>query len=248
VLRLDHGPELTPEQLVEGLGLLDPARAPEGRPRVAGVMIASVDGRATVEGRSSKLGHPEDRRVLRGLRAAADAVLAGTATLAAERYADLLDPDQRAARAAAGRPPHPIVATVSRSGDVPWDVPVFGEPGVPCQVYTGREAGVPAWAVETEVEVLRPPSFLALLGHLHRHRGVRAVSCEGGPRVLRALVAEGCLDDLVLTVAPLLVAGDGPASLAGEALAPPPRMALAAAHRADDHLFLHYVRAPGPEQ
>lgn len=242
MLRLDPGPQTTPEALVAGLGLADPARAPSGRPRVVAVMIASVDGRATVDGRSSPLGHPEDRRLLRGLRADADAVLAGTATLAAERYARLLDPDQREVRLAAGRPPHPLVATVSRSGDVPWDVPVFAEAGVPCQVYAGAAQPVPDGAVETELEVLRPPSPPAVLEHLRRVRGIRSVTCEGGPRLLRALLAEDCVDDLLLTVAPLLVAGDGPASLGGPQLAPPPRMRLAGVHRADDHLFLRYVR------
>jgi riboflavin biosynthesis pyrimidine reductase len=198
-----------------------------------------------VQGRSGGLGHPEDRRLLRGLRAAADAVLAGTATLAAERYADLLDLDQREARAAAGRPAHPVVATVARAGAVPWDVPVFAEAGVPCQVYSGEPAAVPAFAVETDLEVLRPPDLLAVLGHLHRVRGVRAVTCEGGPRLLRALAACDGVDDLLLTVAPLLVAGDGPVSLTGPELAPPPRMRLRAVHRAQDHLFLHYARGTG---
>ncbi len=83
-----------------------------------------------------------------------------------------------------------------------------------------------------------------MLDPLGRTRGVRAVACEGGPRLLRALIARDAVDDLLLTVAPLLVAGDGPASLSGEELSPPGRMALAALHRAGDHLFLHYVRAP----
>lgn len=243
MLRLAPGPDVTPEALVEGLGLGEPAGAPAGRPRVVAVMIASVDGRATVQGRSSPLGQPEDRRLLRGLRAEADAVLAGTATLAAERYANLLDPGQRAARSAAGRPAHPVVATVTRSGTVPWDVPVFAEAGVPCQVYSGRPAAVPAGVVETEVAVMPGPDLRAVLEHLGRVRGVRAVTCEGGPRLLRALVAQDVVDHLLLTVAPLLVAGSGPVSLDGPELAPPARMRLEGLHRAGDHLFLHYVRA-----
>jgi len=120
---------------------------------------------------------------------------------------------------------------------------VFAEAQVPCQVYTGEPEEVPAAAVDTEVEVLRPPGVLAAVEHLGRARGVRAVTCEGGPRLLRALVAAGGVDDLLLTVAPLLVAGDGPASLGGPELVPPPTMRLEAAHRAGDHLFLHYVRS-----
>ncbi len=243
--RLEPADETTPEAFLAALGLRDAARAPAGRPRVVAVMIASVDGRATVQGRSGPLGHPEDRRLLRGLRAEADAVLAGTATLAAERYARLLDPDQRAARERAGRAPHPVVTTVSRSGRVPWDVPVFAEAGVPCQVYTGAGAAAPDGVVETEVEVLQPLELRAVLEHLRRERGVAAVACEGGPRLLRALVAEDCVDDLLLTVAPLLVGGDGPVSLEGQELAPPAGLGLRAVHRAGEHLFLHYARAAG---
>lgn len=211
-----------------------------GLPRVVAIMIASVDGRATLDGSSNKLGHPEDRALLRGLRAAADCLLAGTGTIAAEGYARLLDPGQRAAREAAGRPPHPLVVTVSRSGTVPWDTPVFSEAGVAKQVYSGRRVDVPAGVTETQVTEV--DDLRGALEHLHAARGVRSVACEGGPGLLRALLADDLVDDLLLTVAPLLVAGDGPASLAGDPLAGPPRMDLRHVLRADDHLFLHYAR------
>ena len=107
------GARATPREVVEALRL----RRPVGdRPRVVAAMIASVDGRATVDGRSVALGHPEDRGLLRELRTGADAVLAGPATLRAERYANLLDADQVEHRAAAGLRPHPVLATVSRRG------------------------------------------------------------------------------------------------------------------------------------
>ena len=79
------------------------------------------------------------------------------------------------------------------------------------------------------------------LGRLHAQLGVAAVLCEGGPTLLRRLVGEGCLDDLMLTLAPLLVAGDEPAPLTGEPLRPPAGMVLRAVLRADDHLVLHYA-------
>jgi hypothetical protein len=46
--------------IVAGLGLARGAKARNGRPRVAAAMIASVDGRAAVAGRSVGLGHPRD--------------------------------------------------------------------------------------------------------------------------------------------------------------------------------------------
>lgn len=237
---LREAPEpTTAADAVAALGLEQGGRA--GRPRVVAIMVASVDGRATVDERSGGLGHPEDRELLRGLRAAADCVLAGTGTIEAEKYANLLDEEQRADREAEGRSPHPILATLSRRGDFPWSVPVFAEAGVPKQLYAERAVELPAEAVDTVVEVT-DGGLRAALEHLHAERGVRSVACEGGPGVLRALLADDLVDDLLLTLAPLLVAGDGPTSLTGEALSPPTTLRLAGVRRADDHLFLHYAR------
>jgi riboflavin biosynthesis pyrimidine reductase len=80
---------------------------------------------------------------------------------------------------------------------------------------------------------------------LARDHGVRGVLCEGGPSLLSRLVAEGGLDDLLLTVAPLAVGGDGPGILQGDVLGPPaPRLSLRDVHRSEDHLFLHYGLRP----
>ena len=60
----------------------------------------------------------------------------------------------------------------------------------------------------------------AALAHLRAEHGVRSVLCEGGPTLLAALVAEGVLDELFLTISPALAGGgsaptilDGPAAL-----------------------------------
>ncbi len=230
---------VTAEEAVDELGLEQGGRP--GRPRVVAIMVASIDGRATVGERSGGLGHPEDRALLRGLRAAADCVLAGTGTIAAEKYANLLDPEQRAAREAAGRSAHPIVATLSRRGEFPWGAPIFGEQGVAKQLYSEQEVEIPDGAVETTLHVT-DGGLRRALEHLHAERGVRSVACEGGPGVLRALLADDLVDDLLLTLAPLVVAGDGPTSLTGEALDPPSELRLAGVRRAADHLFLHYSR------
>jgi riboflavin biosynthesis pyrimidine reductase len=229
--------------VVEDLRLRDAGRAPAGRPRVVAAMIASADGRAAVDGRSGGLGHPADRDLLRELRTGVDAVLVGSATLRAERYANLLDPPQRARRAAAGLPPQPLVATVSRDLDVPVDIGLFGEPDARVHVFTESAGEVTGRGAEVHVHRFDPGALrlAEALALLHAELGVAAVLCEGGPTLLRRLVGEGCVDDLMLTLAPLLVAGDEPAPLAGEALRPPARMALRAVLRADDHLVLHYA-------
>jgi riboflavin biosynthesis pyrimidine reductase len=219
--RLEPGATQIVRAYVEGLDLRSGPPAAGGRPRVVACMIGSADGRASVAGRSVALGHPADRALLRELRAAVDALLVGSRTLVAERYANLLDADHRELRVAAGLAEHPLVATISRSGQLP-DAPVVREPGVTVEVF--RDA---------------PAAVLDELGR----RGARAVLCEGGPALLREVIAAGCLDDLFLTVAPLLVAGAGPTILGGEALPEPARLPLREVQRAGDHVFLHYGRA-----
>lgn len=218
------------------------------RERVVADMVATADGRAAVEGRSVALGHPEDRALLRELRAAADAILVGTGTLAAERYASLLDDDARARRVAEGRPPHPLVVTTSRRLRLPVEeAPVFAERGVPILAFAEQAAATAAPpVVAADLEVVRLPAPLSLAAVLAalRARGVKGVLCEGGPSLLRRLVAEDLLDDLCLTVAPLLAAGGAPSILEGDVLPRAPHLTLRDVHRADDHLFLHYGLRP----
>jgi riboflavin biosynthesis pyrimidine reductase len=232
------GPWRAAADVIAGLRLRDDV--PADRPRAVGVMIASADGRAAVRGRSVPLGHPADRALLRTLRASVDAVVVGTRTLEAEKYANVLDPPERAARAAAGRPALPDIVTISRPGVIPAGVPLFDEPDATVRVYTEAEVRPPSTPATVCVHALRPLTLRAVLAHLRRDAGVEVVACEGGPTLLRGLVADGLIDDLLLTVAPLLVAGDEPAALAGPELDPAVRMSLAALHRAGDHVFCHY--------
>ena len=239
------GAERTTADLVAALGL--GTGRPDGRPQVAAAMIAAVDGRATVDGRSSGLGHPADTALLRELRTAVDAILVGPGTLRAERYADLLDDDQRERRTARGLAPEPIVATISRRGDVPVDIPLFAEARARIQVYTEASAAIiDGRGAEVAVERLAAGAATprAALEHLAAERGVRSVLCEGGPTLLRALVAGRCLDHLLQTLAPLIAGGDGPNVLDGDALDPPVRLGLHDVHRAGDHLFMHYLPVP----
>jgi riboflavin biosynthesis pyrimidine reductase len=133
---------LSPTEVVRALALRERG-AVGGRPRVAAVMIASIDGQATVAGRSRGLGHPVDRALMRALRASADAVLVGAATVRAERYARLFDAEDVAARVAAGLSERPPLVVATRSGDVPWDVGVFAESESSVIVATGTEVELP---------------------------------------------------------------------------------------------------------
>jgi riboflavin biosynthesis pyrimidine reductase len=208
-------------------------------------MIGAADGRATVDGRAGGLGSAADRGVLRGLRAVADALLVGSRTLVVERYATLLDPGHRDERRARGAEPTPVLATISRRADPAlFAVPVFGEPDQRIVVCTESVEQPPQAAAQVEFE--RFPagelSAAACLGRL-RKAGAELVVSEGGPTLLRELLAAGLVDDLVLTIAPALVAGGGKAVVEGAAFDPPLALELRSAHCGDDHLFLHYAPA-----
>jgi riboflavin biosynthesis pyrimidine reductase len=215
----DHAPA-TPEELVASRGTV-----PDGRPLVSAVMVASLDGRAAVAGSSRPLGGEYDLRLMLALRASADALLVGPGTVRAEGYGPL---------------PCPAVL-VSRSFDLPWEAGLFAAPGQPVLVYTGTAAGEPPpCGAAVEVVRLDEPSLDAVLADLHA-RGIRRLLCEGGPRLNRALLAAGLLDELFLTLSPLLTGDDGQtAILAGGALPAPLRLALRSVATADAELYLRY--------
>jgi len=219
--------------------LADAAPAVPGRPRTIGMMVAGVDGHATVDGRSGGLGSPEDRAVFRGMRERVDALLVGPGTLNAERYSTVLDPHQREARVAAGRSAEPPLATITRGLTLDPDLPLLHQSVVDALVYT--EADRP-FDVGDRVEVVWLPAATpaAALADLHR-RGVGTLACEGGPSLLAALVADGLLDELLLTVSPLLVGGVDPLTiLAGDIADGPRAVGLRGTWRGGGSLFLHY--------
>ncbi len=244
MLRFDEllpGPgEVQMDELVAGAALAD--HAPGDRPYVVANFVSSVDGRATFHGRSGQLGDDGDLEVFRALRREADAVLVGTGTLRAERYGRILKiPASRERRRRQGRAPEPLACTMTRRGDVPWDIPLFAEPEAEVVVFSGVELDVSGVAARVEVVVLDPFDVSAALRHLRAQRGVRSVLCEGGPTVLAALVRERLLDELFLTLAPALTGGGtGPALTSGPELLELRGLELAGVLERAGSLYLRY--------
>jgi len=217
------------------------ARALADRPYVYLNMVTSVDGRAALEGQSHALASDADTLLLTELRTLADAVLIGSGTLRAEGYGKLVgNPERVARRVAAGRPATPDAVLLSRSLDLPWDAGLFAAPEQPVIVYTGSDAEPPTVAAPLELVRLADPTPAAALADL-RARDVRALLCEGGPTLNRALLAAGVVDELFLTLSPLLTGSAGaPRIVEGDDLPAPVRLALEWVLRHDDELFLRY--------
>jgi riboflavin biosynthesis pyrimidine reductase len=184
-------------------------RAPADRPLVMVDMVTSIDGRATVDGRSKFLGSDADTEMLVELRTMADAVLVGPATVEAESYGDLAaTPQRRERRRAAGLAERPLAVLISRRGNIPWGAGLFAAPAQPVVIYSGVELSVPAQvAAAVEIHRVDPATPAAALADL-RARGVSVLLCEGGPSLLHSLLAERLVDELFLTLTPVVVADD----------------------------------------
>lgn len=230
------------EDLISGLGLA--ARSPDERPYTVANFVASVDGRATFGGRSGTLGDDGDRAMFRGLRGAVDAVIAGTVTMRTERYRRVItDADRRRQRAEAGLTPEPLAVIVTRSADVPADIPLFDEPEARVVVFTATEIDLAGARAQVEVVRLDPGelTFVTVMRQLRAEHGVRSLLCEGGPTLFGALVREGVVDELFLTLAAKLTGGGrGPAISNGPELPDPAPIRLIWALERAGSLYLRY--------
>jgi riboflavin biosynthesis pyrimidine reductase len=101
--------------------------------------------------------------------------------------------------------------------DLPWDAPLFTDGGGRVLLFTADREGDPP-ATATPVDVVREEGgrvdMATAMHHLRVERGIRAVLCEGGPRLHSQLQAAGLADELFLTIAPKLV-GAGTTILEG---------------------------------
>jgi riboflavin-specific deaminase-like protein len=206
-------PDVAETTVAEQVAALDlVAQAHDTRPYVITNFALTLDGHATIGGRSGAIGSATDTAMLVALRTRVDAVMIGAGTMRAENYGrPVSDPVKRERRERDGLAADPLMVVVSGRLDLPWDAPLFTEGHGEVLIATNSDEEPPA--TETPVGVFRQPDDLdlsALLGHLRAERGVRALLCEGGPRLHGQLVEEGLLDELFVTHAPKLAGGVGP--------------------------------------
>ncbi len=238
------GPAAPPEAFYTGLDL--GARAPADRPYVVANFISSVDGKATADGRSAPLGGPGDRAAFHLLRTQVDAVAAGTRTMLVENYGPLAKaPRLSELREREGRSGQPLGVVITRSGTVPFDIPLFADPSSRVAVYGPADMDVP----DTAAEVLRheigsdDDALAGAMRSLRADHDVRSLLCEGGPRLFSALLGADLIDELFLTFAPRLVGGDATGVTTGSPLAELRDLQLVSALEQAGTLFLRYRSA-----
>jgi len=187
----------------DGLGALYGVDRPDGpgRPWLGLCMVASLDGSTSLAGRSGALGNDNDRAVLSALRRAADVILVGAGTVAVEGYRPPRKDGQRIA-VVTSRLRLDLDSELFRSGAGLLVLPADGPETPP---------GIDAIRAGTGVVDLRAAlvALAALIG------GARFVQAEGGPQLNGALLEAGCVDEINLTIAPLLTGGPDGRIVAG---------------------------------
>jgi riboflavin-specific deaminase-like protein len=236
----DPGPT-TPAEQYSGLRLVE--RAHPERPYLVTNFALTLDGRATIAGRSGPIGSAADTEVLHRLRTQVDAVLIGAGTLRVERYGRVVpDPELRGHRERAEGLGHdPLAVIVTDSLQLPWDAGLFTSGWGRVLILTSSDAEPPDTATTLRVE--RHEGRVDLpraMATLRSERGVRAVLCEGGPRLHANLVQAELVDELFVTHAPKLALNEGPGLLENGLLERPTDLELVWLLEENGELFARY--------
>ncbi len=277
---LPPGPPATAQQIVESFGLhLPRAEATvttPARPRVLLNMVSTIDGRATIGGRSGPIGGPADREMFHALRTVVDAVLVGAGTARAEHYRTLVrEESSRALRRERGLQEQPLACIVSGRLELEADdIPLLSDPQARVAILTASQASLPEArppgetgaqvsaaggqksgdapsSAGAQIEYIRAAAHGHLdlpraLAQLHERFAIGTVLCEGGPHLNTQLLAAGLVDELFLTLGPLLAGGSGNTGealriLAGADFDPPVELDLLSVLKHESHLFLRYA-------
>lgn len=219
--------------------------AGDERPHVYLGMVASVDGAATVDGRTGGLGGAADRSAFRRLRETCDAVLVGAGTVRAERYGPpRAHPGTVERRRQRGLSDAPSVVVVSASLELDPAAALFADPQRWPVVLTvtdaepGRRAALAGRA--ELVDAGRDRVQLGVGLRALRSRGVRRLLCEGGPSLNAELLACDLVDEIFLTVAPTLVGGGAPRIVAPRPPVATRELSLVELREHDGELLLRY--------
>jgi riboflavin biosynthesis pyrimidine reductase len=211
-------------------------------------MVSSADGAAHLDGMTRGLSSDADRHLFALLRTLADVIVVGAGTVRAERYAPVrqheLWPDLRS-----GRTPTPPIAVVSARLDLDPSSRLIAEapPSARTIIITTAQAPAdrraaldgPAELIVAGRETVDPKAAVAALAE----RGHRRMLTEGGPHLLARIAEADLLDELCLTIGPVL-AGSGASRILAGPTSVMPLQPLILAHVLEDNgfLFCRYTR------
>lgn len=221
------------------------------RPQTTVVVAISADGKIAEASRNQVLfGSPADKAHLETQVAGADGVIFGAGTLRSGGSAmRVTNPELLKQREEQGKPSQPVQIVCSRSANIEPNLKFFQQP-IPRWLLT-TAAGESRWqkqpgfdkilAIETPQQEIDLPAALQHLATL----GLERLAVLGGGELIASLLAVDLIDELWITVCPLILGGskaptpvDGDGFLTEEA----PRLELLEVKPVGQEVFLHYRR------
>lgn len=234
-------------------GLEVKAFSPRHRPHVTAIVAMSADGKISdVYRTAARFPSPHDQQHLEQCLANADATLFGAGTLRAYGTTALIkDPALLAKRHQQKRRPQPIHIVCSPSGQLNPDANFFKQPlsrwllttTTGAQTWQDLEKFERIWSAPTRADdyLFDWPQIVTELSLFHIHH----LLVMGGGQLVAALMAVDLIDDLWLTICPLIIGGQQaptPCDGDGFSLNDAPRFTLVANQTIEDEVFLHYQR------
>jgi riboflavin biosynthesis pyrimidine reductase len=208
-------------------------------------MVTSADGAAYVDGRSTGLSSPDDKRIFGVLRALADVILVGAGTARTEEYRPALRRPSLASLRE-GRPQTPPIALVTRSLGLNLTSSLFTDTPTDARTIVitcaASDAGLRAETAKVADVIVAGEESVDLAAALNelKARSMSRVLCEGGPHLLGDLAAAGLLSELCLSVGPTLAGPGASRVIAGQPLPARPMTLEHVLAGVDGFLFLRY--------
>ena len=219
------------------------------------ILAVSADGKIADAARSpARFGSANDKAHLEQQVAASDAVLFGNGTLQAYGTTmRVISPELVKQRELQGKPPQPVQIVCSRSAQFDPNLRFFQQP-VPRWLLTGedsRETALPSpyptkdskfdriiYAKTAGGEIDWIDAFQQLANF-----DIKRLAILGGGKLVASVLAAGLVDELWLTVCPLILGGaDAPTAVEGKGFLADlaPKLELLAVKQVGQEVFLHY--------
>ena len=222
------------------------------RPKIHAHFAMTADGKISTKNLTpSQFTSSADKARLGEIRARHDAILAGRGTVSADTMSMRISSEKlRADRVQRGLPPEPLRVVISNAGKIDPLWKIFQHNGSPIVILSTtrmpqklRATLAPLCDLHLYESACVPLS--AALSMLRAEYGVKSLVCEGGGALLRSLAAAGFLDEIHLTLAPVLFGGAAAPTLTGlpgDFLPRPLEFRLVEINPLGDECLLHFKR------